>query len=198
MIHPRSSPPADGMRPARLSLRDALTLGILGLTRRRMRTLLSALGIAVGVTTLVVVTGIPASGQQALSDELTALGTDTLQAQLQPTQGAPATLLPDADAMVARIGPVTDATAVANTTSSVRRTDLADPSSSAGISVLASRNGLLSAINGSVASGTFLTPPRRSSRPSCWGRRPRAGSASERSRAAVRASRCTSTMCGSP
>lgn len=158
MIRPRSARRPDGLRPARLSLRDALTLGILGLTRRRMRTLLSALGIAVGVTTLVVVTGIPASGQQALSDELTALGTDTLQAQLQQTQGAPAALLPDADAMVARIGPVTDATAVANTNSSVRRTDVADPSSSAGISVLASRSGLLSAINGSVASGTFLTP----------------------------------------
>ncbi len=106
---------------------------------------------------MIVVTGIPASGQRALEAQLTVLGTDMLTAQPVPDQDAPVLLPERAAAMVARVGPVTVATAVANTHQSVRRTDRSDPSTSVGISVLAARPDLLDAVNGHVRTGRSLS-----------------------------------------
>lgn len=75
---PSSSP--SWQRPVRLSLTDLLLLGLVGIRSRRMRAVLSALGISLGIATMILVTGIPASSQRALDRELTALGTDRLQA----------------------------------------------------------------------------------------------------------------------
>ena len=145
-------------RSVRLSPGDILRLGLVGVRVRKMRAALSALGISIGIATMIVVTGIPASSQKSLLQQLTALGTNMLQAEPQPNQNPPVLLPADADAMARRIGPVTDASAVANTHQSVRRTDHSDPSDSVGVSVLAARDGLLSSINGSVHTGRFLTP----------------------------------------
>ena len=142
----------------RLSLRDRLELGLLGLTARPGRSALSALGIAVGVATLVVVTGIPASGQRALMAELTALGTSTLEAHGTSVNGHPIPLQEGAAGMVGRIGPVTSVGAVGNTGAAVRRTDLGTGSAGAGISVLAADLDLLEPVGGEVASGQFLSP----------------------------------------
>jgi putative ABC transport system permease protein len=144
--------------PVRLSPGDVLRLGLVGLRVRKLRAALSALGISLGIATMIVVTGIPASSQKALLQQLTALRTNMLQAQPQPNQTPPVLLPESADAMARRIGPVTDASAVANTHQSVQRTDRSDPSDSVGISVLAARDGLLSTVNGSVHSGRFLGP----------------------------------------
>ncbi|MFF3949559.1 ABC transporter permease [Streptomyces sp. NPDC001902] len=143
-------------RPIRLSPLDVLRLGLLGLRTRRTRAALSALGIAIGIATLVVVTGIPASSQRALMEELSALGTNMLRAQPQPDTEQKARLPEAADAMAARIGPVTSATAVANTHATVRRSDLSDPNDSIGITVLAARTNLLSTVGGTVRAGHFL------------------------------------------
>ncbi|WP_055587622.1 ABC transporter permease [Peterkaempfera griseoplana] len=145
-------------RAVRLSPGDILRLGLIGVRVRKLRAALSALGISIGIATMIVVTGIPASSKQALLTQLTALGTNMLQAQAQPNQNPPVLLPPSADAMAARIGPVTDTGAVANTHRTVQRNDHSDPSDSVGISVLAVRDGLLSAVNGSVHTGRFLTP----------------------------------------
>jgi putative ABC transport system permease protein len=144
-------------RPVRLSFGDLFGLGMLGLSTRKMRAVLSALGIALGVATMVVVTGIPASSQKALMDELTALGTNMLRAQPSAREENPV-LLPEASVgMAERIGPVTAAAAVANTHTRVRRSDLLDPSYSSDITVLASSLGLLETVNGHIQSGRFLT-----------------------------------------
>ncbi|MFD7408713.1 hypothetical protein ACFV7R_40100 [Streptomyces sp. NPDC059866] len=63
-----------------------------------------------------------------------------------------------ADAMAARIGPVTSASAVANTRKTVLRSDRADPADASGISVLAPRTNLLRAVHGAVRSGSFPSP----------------------------------------
>jgi putative ABC transport system permease protein len=99
-------------KPSRLAWTDLIRLGALGLTTRRLRAALSALGIALGVATMVVVTGIPASSQHALMDELTALGTNMLRAQPTPREENPVRLPEAAAAMAARIGPVTASAAV--------------------------------------------------------------------------------------
>jgi putative ABC transport system permease protein len=142
-------------RPVRLGFGDVLWLGLLGITARRFRAALSALGIAIGIATMIVVTGIPATSQRALLDELTALGTNMLRAEPAPGE-PPVELSTDAVARVARIGPVTSAAAVANTHTVVRRSDRAPRSDGSGLSVLASTTNLLAQLNGSVGAGRFL------------------------------------------
>jgi putative ABC transport system permease protein len=74
----------------------------------------SALGISIGIATMVIVTGVPASGQQALLNKLTALGTNMLQAFPAQLPGGSASSFPaQSVAMVDRIGPVTVASATA-------------------------------------------------------------------------------------
>ncbi len=143
----------------RLSPADLLSLGSLGIRTRRLRAALSALGIALGIATVVVVTGIPASSQQALLDELTALGTNLLRAQPAQRTEDPVLLPESSVAMVRRIGPVTAAAAVANTHARVRRNDLLDPGHSSDITVLATTPGLLETVNGRIQTGEFLPRP---------------------------------------
>lgn len=138
---------------------DALLLGWHGVRSRPGRAVMSALGIALGITTLVLVTGIPASGQADLDRQLTALGTDVLVAQSANAADAQAgfALHGDAAAMVGRIGPVRAASAVANLNQPVLRTRLSDPNRSAGITALAATPDLLTAVHGKVARGAFLS-----------------------------------------
>ena len=152
------SPDGDAVpvRPVRLAPYDLLGLGLLGIRTRRMRAALSALGIAIGIATMIVVTGIPASSQAALSKQLTALGTNVLRASALPDQNPPVVLPAESVAMVARIAPVTVASAVANTHTVVRRSDRIDPDDGSGLTVLASRTDLPQAINGRIARGRWL------------------------------------------
>ena len=137
---------------------DALALGWLGVTRRPGRAVMSAIGIALGIATLALVTGIPASGQADLDRRLTALGTDVLVAQASSATDDPPQLPTDAAAMVRRIGPVKAASAVANLSARVLRTDLAEPNQTVGIVALAATPDLVDVVRGKVASGTFLSP----------------------------------------
>ncbi|MFI8537519.1 ABC transporter permease [Streptomyces aquilus] len=146
-----------GPRPVRPAFSDILRLGLLGIRTRGPRAALSALGISIGIATLVVVTAVPASSQRALMDRLSALGTNMLRVAPQANSDPPVVLPADADAMAARIGPVTGASAVANTHTTVLRSDRADPADASGISVLAARTNLLGAVHGTVRSGAFLT-----------------------------------------
>jgi putative ABC transport system permease protein len=154
----RGMPVNQSIRPVRLAVPDLLGLGLIGLRTRPARAILSALGIAIGIGTMIVVTGIPASSQAALVQELTALGTNTLQAMATPDREPPAQLPESAVGMVRRIGPVTAASAVANTHTLVRRNDRLDPQDGSGLTVLATRLDLLPTINARVRSGAWLTP----------------------------------------
>ena len=140
----------------RLPLGDILRLGLVGLRTRKGRAALSALGISIGIATMIVVTGIPASSQQDLLRQLTALGTNTLKVEPEPNQTPPIELPLDSTALVRRIGPVTGASAVANTHRSIQRSDRTDPNDSVGINVLAARNDLQDSINATLSSGEFL------------------------------------------
>lgn len=145
-------------RPARQNPLDVLRLGLLGVRTRRLRAALSALGISIGIATLVLVTGIPASSQRALNDQLSALGTNILRAVPQSGQ-TPAVELPEqADRTAARIGPVLATGQIANTHRLVHRSDRTDPNDGLGLSVLAATRGLLPVVNGHVRAGKFLGP----------------------------------------
>jgi putative ABC transport system permease protein len=144
------------VRPVRLAPLDLLRLGLVGVRTRPARAVLSAVGIAIGIATLVLVTGIPASSERDLMDRLTELGTNVLQATPVSGIDPPVKLPAESVDMAARIGPVTIASAVANTNTPVSRSDRNGDSNYSGLTVLASRTNLPGAINARVRSGTFL------------------------------------------
>jgi putative ABC transport system permease protein len=149
----------DVSAPVRLSPLDLAALGFAGLRTRPMRAVLSALGIAIGIATMIVVVGIPASSRADLDARLSALGTNLLRAQAsidQVTQQLPP--VPEAAAeMAARIGPVELTSAVANTHATVRRSDRIPADQGSGLTVLAAQPNLLPALGGRIASGKYLT-----------------------------------------
>ncbi|MFD5425451.1 ABC transporter permease [Streptomyces sp. NPDC127084] len=145
-------------RRVRLSPADLLRLGLVGIRTRRMRAALSALGISIGIATMIVVTGIPASSQRALNADLTALGTDRLQAVADRTSGdETVSFPPESLAMVRRIGPVRAVTGVANTHAVVRRSDREGALEASGMTVLAAQSNLLGVINAKMRSGRYLS-----------------------------------------
>lgn len=68
------------LKAARLGPRDVAHVGSAGLRSRPMRVVLSALGIAIGIATMISVVGISASSQAQLLRELDKLGTNLLVA----------------------------------------------------------------------------------------------------------------------
>jgi putative ABC transport system permease protein len=144
--------------PARLGPADLFRVALLGIRTRKMRAALSALGISIGIATMVIVTGVPASGQQSLMNNLTALGTNMLQAvPAQLPGGSAQAFPPQSVAMVRRIGPVTVASATADDPNAfVHRSDRVGPNDDTGLTVAASQLDLLQAVNGGVQSGRFL------------------------------------------
>ncbi len=146
-------------KPRRLYASDVLAVGFAGVTGRPARAVLSALGIAIGIAAMIAVIGIGASSQASLRERLAALGTNLLTASPgQTVFGGRATMPDDAVDMVRRIGPVRSASATGSINTTVRRSTLVDSGITGGITVVATRDDLLSTIGGSVARGSFLNP----------------------------------------
>ena len=103
-----------GTLVARLRPADTFAVGAVGLKTRRGRTLLTALGIAIGIAAMVAVLGISASSRADLLAELDRLGTNLLEvAPGQSFFGEDRSCPSDAPAMIRRIGPVESAAATA-------------------------------------------------------------------------------------
>ncbi|MFB7216307.1 ABC transporter permease [Streptomyces sp. NPDC056255] len=149
----------NGLRPARLSPRDVLRVGAVGLRARRARVVLSALGIAIGIATVVAVVGLSESSRADLMARLDRLGTNLLTAEAgRDAMGRPVRLPKNAVAMVERIGPVRHATATADIDARIRRSDVVPEERTAGVTAQAVRADLLSALGGEVGEGSWLTP----------------------------------------
>jgi len=144
-------------KPRRLGAGDVGRLGAHGMRTRPLRAILSALGIGIGIAAMVAVVSIPASSQQALREQLAALGTNLLTASPgQTIMGGDASLPETAVPMVARIGPVTGVSATGSVDTTVRRTDKIDEAETSGISVMAARTDLLGLLKGTLHRGKFL------------------------------------------
>ncbi|MFE0172425.1 ABC transporter permease [Streptomyces sp. NPDC059002] len=145
------------LRPARLSPPDILRVGAVGLRARRARVVLSALGIAIGIATMVAVVGLSQSSKADLMARLDRLGTNLLTAESgKDAQGNDVPLPKNAVAMVDRIGPVQHATATANVDARIRRSDVVPEEQTAGVTTQAARPDLLKALNARTKSGTWL------------------------------------------
>ncbi|MEU6920432.1 MULTISPECIES: ABC transporter permease [unclassified Streptomyces] len=147
------------LRPARLSPRDILRVGAVGLRARRARVVLSALGIAIGIATMVAVVGLSESSRADLMTRLDRLGTNLLTAEAgKDPLGQEIKLPRNAVAMVERIGPVRHATATADVDARIRRSDVVPEERTAGVTAQAVRTDLLAALGGEVDKGVWLTP----------------------------------------
>ena len=158
MIGLRRTRPGPGrLVPARLGGRDVVRVGIVGLRARPTRVLLSALGIAIGIATMIAVIGISASSKEQLLRRLDTLGTNLLTVKPGGTLfGEDAELPETAVEMVRRIGPVEDVGATGTVSATVRRTDRIPEEVTGGIAVQAATTELLGTLDGRVRSGAWL------------------------------------------
>ncbi|GAA5060082.1 putative ABC transport system permease protein [Thermocatellispora tengchongensis] len=145
------------LTPARMRGRDVLRVGAAGLRSRPTRVILSALGIAIGIATMVAVIGISSSSREDLLRQLDKLGTNLLTVEPGRTLfGAEAKLPASALDMVRRIAPVTSAAATGTIDATVRRTDKIDSAITGGIAVQAADGELLRTLEGRMRSGVWL------------------------------------------
>jgi putative ABC transport system permease protein len=140
-----------------LRLGDVPRLGMTGMRSRPGRTVLTALGIAIGIAALVSVVGISYSSRADLLAELDRLGTNLLQVRAgQDVFGEDAVLPEEAPDMVRRIGPVEQAAAVAHVSATVRRTDHISELETGAITVMAAEIDLLDTLGATVQQGRWL------------------------------------------
>jgi putative ABC transport system permease protein len=143
---------------SRLSRRDVLRVGSLGFRTRRVRALLSALGISIGIAAIVGVLGISQTSKSGLLTELGQLGNLlTVQSAGSAASGQPAELPVAAEGMVSRIGPVTSVSQIASINGTyVYRSALIPAIDTNGISLTAADPSLPATVGATVAHGTFL------------------------------------------
>ena len=145
------------LTPARLGPADLFRVGSSGLRTRPLRVVLSALGIAIGIASMVAVLGISTSSKAQVNAELDKLGTNLLVVQAgQNLFGENAKLPAEAVDMIARIPQVRTVSATGATGAHVYRTDHIPSAESKGIGVRAARIDLLGSAGASVHSGTWL------------------------------------------
>jgi putative ABC transport system permease protein len=141
------------MRPA-----DLARLSTVGIRTRKLRAVLSALGIAIGVAAIVAVLGLSASSQAGLLNEISQLGTNLLTvANGQTLSGETAELPVAAPGMIWRIGRVTavDDTGTVNNVNAYRSPLIPSINTNA-LSVQATSLTLPHTVGTSVAQGRFL------------------------------------------
>jgi putative ABC transport system permease protein len=145
------------LEPSRLHPRDLLGIGIVGLRTRRLRSALTAAGIAIGIAAMVAVLAISDSSQASLLAKLDRLGTNLLTVAPGQTFGGSAAAMPlEAPAMIERIDPVETASTVGAVNATVRRSDLIPSTQTRGIRVVAADLDLLDTLRGTMASGSYL------------------------------------------
>jgi putative ABC transport system permease protein len=143
---------------ARLPVRELFGTALQGLSTRRLRASLSALGIAIGIGAMVAVVGVSSSAQANLLAEIDALGTNLLtvspgQTFLGANEALPDTAVPsinhmldvDSDAAVYQVANV-----------NVYRSPFVPTAETGGIGVDAAGDNLPRVLGTSMASGHFL------------------------------------------
>jgi putative ABC transport system permease protein len=136
---------------------DLARIGAGGLRARRVRTGLTALGIAIGIAAMMAVLGISESSRADLLATLDRLGTNLLTVNAGQTLFGESSALPEeAPGMIGRIAPVEGVSGVESIPVAVRRTDLIPKAETGGISVIAADGSLLGTLEGTVADGRNL------------------------------------------
>ncbi len=150
---PTAAPVAARLRPG-----DLAGLASIGLSSRKLRAGLSALGIAIGVAAIVAVLGLAASSAAGLNNEIQALGTNLLTVTNgQTLAGQSAELSDAAPAMIRRLPGVT-AVQDSGTVNDVNayKSAYIPPVQTNALTVAAATLGLPAVARTSVAQGSYL------------------------------------------
>jgi len=136
---------------------ELIRLGLYGLRSRRLRSALSALGIAIGIASMVSVAGISESSRAGVLAELDSLGTNLLIVQPGQTfSGQNAELPVESLGMIGRDAAIRQVTATGSVDASVYRTDQIPAYENRGISVIAAQPDLPRALAADLKLGAFL------------------------------------------
>jgi putative ABC transport system permease protein len=139
-----------------VGLRDLLLRAWSGISARPSRTLLSALGVAIGVGALVGVLGVSTSIQAGLLGRLTDLG-DVMTVQSSNQSGHPSTVPSYALSQVRRIPTVIAVAGTRSLTESARRTYAVPANQSGGVSIVAFDGDVARATGTQVAIGRTVS-----------------------------------------
>ncbi|MFQ3560378.1 ABC transporter permease [Streptomyces gramineus] len=146
------------LTPARLTAYDVAHVGCAGMRGRPLRVFLSALGIAIGIATLIAVVGISSSSKAQLMRQLDRMGPSMLT--ITPGQdllsGKSAELPASAPRMIAAIDGVRQVGAVGSLDVNVYRSEHVPPSQTGGLFVQAASPDLFAALRAELASGAWL------------------------------------------
>jgi putative ABC transport system permease protein len=154
---PRPSVPA-APSAARLRPSDLAALASIGLRTRKLRSALSALGIAIGTGAIVAVLGLAASSEAGLLNEIAKLGTNLLTVTNGQTfSGATAELPVTAPGMIDRLPGVTNVQDIGTVAGiNAYKSPLIPPIETNAVSVDAATLGLPAAAGTSLAQGRYL------------------------------------------
>jgi len=145
---------------SRLLPRDLLRLATIGIRTRRLRAVLSVLGISIGIASLVAVLAISETSKADLLAKIERLGTNLLA--VGPGEslfGEEARLPAAAGARIRLLGEVSSAAAVTRVDgATVRRSSYVPAEITNGIAVEAADPQLLGTLEGTLASGRFVGP----------------------------------------
>jgi putative ABC transport system permease protein len=145
------------LAPRRLRLADLVRVASVGPRTRRLRSGLSALGIAIGLAAIVAVLGLSASSQAGLLAEIDRLGTNLLTVGNGQSIGGQNTELPvAAPKMIARLGDVTQVQYTGSTSANVYRSQLIPANHTNALTVKATSLDLPATLGTSVAHGSYL------------------------------------------
>jgi putative ABC transport system permease protein len=136
---------------------DLARLATVGLRTRKLRSGLSALGIAIGVAAIVAVLGLSSSASAGLLNEISALGTNLLVVTSgQNLDGQAVELSTAAPAMIGGIDGVTEVQETGSVTGDVYASPLIPAVDTSAIGIEAASLGLLRTIGTTVAQGSYL------------------------------------------
>jgi putative ABC transport system permease protein len=142
----------------RLRAADLLSVGTIGLRSRRIRALLSMLGVAIGIAALVAVLGVTRSSQSDLLARIDALGTDLLTVATGNVNDTETPLPTTAATTIPRTDGVLATTATSElATQHVYRSDQVETFRHGGTTVRATDPSLMSTLDGQLLAGTFLS-----------------------------------------
>jgi putative ABC transport system permease protein len=150
------------LEPSRLAPADMMRASLIGLRTRRLRSILSGLGIVIGIAAMVGVLGLSESSKSDLLAQLDQLGTNMLRIEAGTGIGIGSGELPEESiVMVSRVGPVEQVASISDTEAKVYRNDLVPSGQTGGISVKAVDVNLLATLQGEMDSGVFLDEAAR-------------------------------------
>ena len=154
----RRSPVPDTVRKSTLRATDLLPTSTLGLQSRPLRALLSGLGIAIGIASIVAVLGVTRSSQSHLLSQIDRLGTNLLTVVNGTTANGTEEELPTTAAPMIREVPNVQSVAPTAllTTARVYRNDHVPTGQTGGMGVRACDSSLLGTLDGSMLTGRFL------------------------------------------